>query len=104
MFSFELVWHSYSVLVCLSRPIQSHPRVIVIKATVRGASTNVTIDTSSKSASARIEEAKIATDASKEQIGNVTTAKMDAAARVRAKMGKNLTLHPASLSMTNRLL
>jgi len=59
--------------------------VIVIKGTVRGASTNVTIDTSSKSASARIEEAKNGTDASREQIGNVTIAKTDAAARVQAK-------------------
>ena len=56
----------------------------MIKATVRGASTNVTIDTSSKSASARIEKAKNATDASKEQIGNVTIAKTDAAGRAAA--------------------
>jgi hypothetical protein len=57
----------------------------VIKETVRGVSTNVTIDTSSRSASARIEEAENATDASKERIGNVTIAKTDAAAKVPAK-------------------
>jgi hypothetical protein len=64
--------------------------VIAIKETVRGASTNVTIDTSSKSASAKIEEAGNATDASKEQIGNVTTVKTDADTSVPAKMANKV--------------
>jgi hypothetical protein len=57
----------------------------VIKETVRGASTNVTIDTSSKSAIARIGEVENATNASKEQIGSVAIVKTDAGTRVQAK-------------------
>ena len=63
-------------------------------------------DTSSKSATARIEEARNGTDASREQIGIAASAKTTAGTRVLAKSSnpRSLTLDPASLSMTVRLL
>jgi hypothetical protein len=52
--------------------------VIEIEEVVRGAKRNVRRDTRSKSTTVRTEEARSGTDASKEQIGNITSAKIDA--------------------------
>jgi 16S rRNA G966 N2-methylase RsmD len=61
----------------------------VIEAVIRGARRNVMIDTSSKSAIARIEEAGNGTNASKEQIRNVASAKTTAGTSILATWLRN---------------
>jgi hypothetical protein len=79
-------------LGCLSLRTQQPSRsgiVIVIEVVIRGARRNVMIDTSSKSAIARIEEAGNGTNASREQIGIAASAKTTAGTSVLAKWLRN---------------